>query len=697
MDNLEVQIVKVLSLIQNEKFDEARLVCKKILEIYPENSDLLNILGVIHFKMGNFDLAINSLKTCIKINPRKEAYYNNLGGVYKDQENYNEAIKNFNIAIDLNRNYFGAYNNKGIVLKNLGLIHEAEEAFIKAIKIKSDFAEAYNNYGILLKDQRRIKEALNNFDQAIYYNSKYAEAYNSKGVLLKDLGIFKDALESFNKAISIKKNYAEAYYNKALLYSNLNYFKNSKECFEQAYKLNNNLDLLLGDKFFFSLKFGDWDNYNKDKNEILKNIKTKKNYSISPFIILCISAYPLDQFKNNKNYCEKRFKKNNYNFSSILNKNQEKIKIVYLSPDFRNHAIGHLVYDLISQHDKNKFEIIGVYFGPKIADDLNKKFSLIFHKFFNATDYSDQEIVNLIRSLKVHIAVDLTGHTQSQRIGIFEKKCAPIQVNYLGYVGTMGSDFYDYIITDPFLVSEKNKKFFSEKLVYLPCFQSRKFENLQSHNLTKTNLGLPSDKIVFCCFNSSFKITPEVFEKWMKILKQVPNSILWLISDNETFSNNLKNESKKRGVKPERILFSKKVDYKDYLAMYQLADIFLDTFPFNAGATASNALWSGVPVITQSGDAFCSRMAGSLLTSLDLRELVTFNEDDYVQKGVELGTNLKKLNEIKIKLKKKVSKINFNNFLKHLEFAYQEMVRLKKLKLPTKLIDVTKKNFKIFS
>jgi len=693
MENLEKEITKVLGLIQNEKFNDAKSFCKKIIEEYPKNPDLLNLFGIIHFKMKNYEAAINSFKECIKINPKREGYYNNLGGVYKDKENYNEAIKNFNTAIDLNQNYFGAYNNKGLVLKKLGLISEAEEFFLKSIKIKPDFSEAYNNLGILLKEQKRIQEASYSFDNAIYYNSSYAEAYNNKGVLLKDLKIFKDAIECFDKAINIKKNYAEAYYNKALVYSNLNEFEISKACFEQAYKLNKDLDLLLGDKFFFGLKFGDWNNYSGDKNEILQNLKIKKNYSISPFIILNISDSSIVQFKNNKNYCETRFKKNNYNFTNIFKKNQKKIKVAYLSPDFRNHAVGYLVHDLIKHHDKSKFEIIGFYFGPKKKDDLNKKLSLIFDQFFNVTDYSDQKVADLIRSLKVHIAVDLTGHTRDQRMGIFERKCAPIQVNYLGYVGTIASDFYDYIVVDPFLVPKKNNKFFSEKLVYLPCFQSRKFESLATHNVTKADKGLPDNKIVFCCFNSSFKITPEIFDRWTQILKLVPNSILWLISDNEFFSNNLKKETKKRGLEVERIFFSKRTNYKDYLLMYKLADIFLDTFPFNAGATASNALWSGVPVITQSGDSFCSRMAGSLLTSLDLKELITFSEEEYVLKAIELGNSLQRLNEIKIKLKRNVSRVNFDKFLKHLEFSYEEMVRFKKLKISTKLIDATKESF----
>lgn len=693
MDNFEGQIVQVITLIKNEELSQAKLLCEKILKIYPEDSDLLNLFGVIHFKMKNYDISTKLFQKCIKINPKNEAYYNNLGNVYKDKENYNEALKNFNNAINLNKNYFGAYNNKGIVLKHLGLIREALEAFTLAIKVKPDFAEAYNNLGILLKDQKRTKEAFYNFDQAIYYNSSYAEAYNNKGVLFKDLGLFNDASQCFDKAITIKKNYAEAYYNKALTYSDFNDFENSKVCFEQAYKFNKDLDLLLGDKFFFDLRFGYWDNYNKEKNLILKNIKTKKNYSVSPFVIFCISDSSKIQFKNNKNYSEKRFKKNNYNFSNILEKKQKKIKIVYLSPDFRNHAVGYLVHDLIGMHDKNRFEIIGIYFGPKTTDDLNKKLSLMFDKFFNVIDYSDQEIVDLIRSLEVHIAVDLTGHTRGQRMGIFEKKCAPIQVNYLGYVGTLGCGFYDYIIVDPFLVSKKNNKFFSEKIVYLPCYQSRKLQSSISYNLTKAEKNLPNDKVVFCCFNNSFKITPEIFDKWMQILKLVTKSILWLISDSEIFSVNLKKEAKKRGVEPDRIFFSKKTNYNDYLSMYQLGDIFLDTFPFNAGATASNALWSGVPVITQSGESFCSRMAGSLLTNLDLKELVAFNEKEYVSKAVELGSNLEKLDKIKKKLKKNVSKINFNKFLKYLEFAYEEMVRLKKLNLSNKLIDVTKKSF----
>ena len=355
--------------------------------------------------------------------------------------------------------------------------------------------------------------------------------------------------------------------------------------------------------------------------------------------------------------------------------------------------MSYLLAKLFELHDKSKFEIIAFSFSPERDDEMSKRISNAFDQFIKVNFKTDKEISELSRELKIDIAIDLMCFTTNSRTGIFSEKCAPIQINYLGYPGTSGANFIDYIIADKNLIPKKNQKYYSENIIYLPnTYQVRdSTQKISNKIFTKDELGLPKNSFVFCCFNQNYKITPSVFDIWMRLLKKVEKSVLWLIKDNDVAAYNLKKEAEKRGVKSDRIIFAKHMPVPEHLARHKIADLFVDTFPYTAHTTCSDALWSGLPVITRTGQSFASRVAGSLLNAVNLKELITKTEKEYEDLILKLAKNPKQLKEIKNKLKKNRLKeplFNSKLYTKKIESAYKKVYERYNSNLPLKNIEI---------
>ena len=357
----------------------------------------------------------------------------------------------------------------------------------------------------------------------------------------------------------------------------------------------------------------------------------------------------------------------------------DRIRIAYVSADFREHAISALTAGMFESHDKSRFDVTAISLG---RDDNNSKMrerlKASFERFIDARSYSDDQIGNLIRLSEVDILIDLMGFTTDARTGIFARRAAPIQVNYLGYLGTMGAEYIDYIIADRIVIPETQYKFYTEKIVSLPnSFQpTDRQRTISDKGFTRAEVGLPQEGFVFCCFNTNYKITPDVFDIWMHILKQVHGSVLWLVAEGPTIERNLKDEAVARGVSGERLIFAQRMPLPEHQARVQLAGLFLDTWPYNAGATASDMLWSGLPVLTRIGDTFVGRMAASLLNAINLPELIATTPETYEQMAIELATHPEKLAAIKQKLaENRLTTPLFDTklFTKHIEAAYTKM------------------------
>ena len=438
--------------------------------------------------------------------------------------------------------------------------------------------------------------------------------------------------------------------------------------------------------FFNNNKICQWTNYNDDLKKIERNIinnKTNNDY-INPWKLLLYTDKINIIKKNTENY-NKQFNINKIRKNSFNYFNKEKILIAYYSADFRRHAISHLIANVLENHNKNKFEVLGFHFSPSKDDDMSDRVSKSFDKFFDVKTWTDLQIIEKSKSLEVDIAIDLMGHTFGNRLNIFTKRIAPLQINYLGNAGSVGR-FMDYIIADNNLILKKNEKFYSEKIIYMPdCYQPHDANKKINKNYDKKKYNLPEGKFIYCCLNGTYKITPKIFDCWMNILTRTNNTVLCLLESNNLSKKNILNEAIKRNVNEDRIIFTPLVDYENIFQRFNYCDLFLDTFPYGAHTTANEALSSGLPLLTMVGESFQSRVSFSLLNSLGMKDLITYNLKDYEDMAVNLAKNPEQLKKIKDRLcfaLKNSNTFNTKHYTENLEKAYIKIYDQFKKNLP---------------
>ena len=415
-------------------------------------------------------------------------------------------------------------------------------------------------------------------------------------------------------------------------------------------------------------------------SELLDQLILKINNNetvIAPFPLLPLIDNPQLFKKNSEIFSRKIYPKSNQ-FSKISSYNKhQKIRIGYFSGDFRNHPLAYLSAGLYETHDRDHFEIHAFSLGPDTNDEMNLRIKAGVDHFHNVQPMSHKEIVELARSLEIDIAVDLAGFTSGARTKIFAMSAAPIQLSYLGWLGTMGADYYDYLIADPVMIPKENQKYYVEKIVYLPSFQVNDSKDLPPDIvMTRKDAGLPEEGFVFCCFNNTYKFTPTTFDSWARILSEVDNSVLIVYTNNDLSKKNLTKEIEERGIAANRLIFGDSLDRPEYLARYRVADLFLDTQPYNAGTTASDALKMGLPILTLKGQSYQSRMGASILNAVSLPELITNTPEEYESLAIQLGNDPEKMQAIKDKLANNLSSaplFDTKRFTKNIEAAYNEM------------------------
>ena len=420
-----------------------------------------------------------------------------------------------------------------------------------------------------------------------------------------------------------------------------------------------------------------WNNINQELDTLLNKIESHEKVSI-PFVLLSLVDNLEAHKKAAEIYVEDKYPSNHTLGQIKQYPKHQKIRLGYFSADFHNHATMYLINDLFKFHDRKNFELYAFSFGPDIEDDHRKLARSFFSQFIDVNNKSDSEVALTARQLEIDIAIDLKGYTKDLRTGIFSYRAAPIQVNYLGYPGTMGASYMDYIIADSVLIPESSQQYYSEKIAYLPnSYQANVKDIVISDKVfTRKDMGLPQDVFVFCSFNNNYKITPETFNSWMRILQAVKDSVLWIFKENDFAVENLKKEAELRGVDSSRLYFASRLPVKEHLKRIQMADLFLDTFPYNAHTTASDALRVGLPIVTLSGQSFASRGTASLLSALKLSELITFCQSNYEALAIEIAINPEKLKIIKYQLigNLKTSPLyNSELFTQNIECIYQEM------------------------
>jgi protein O-GlcNAc transferase len=691
---MRLKFQKALNFFQKGQLVQAEKLCTEIEKENSKDINNLNLLSIILFKKKKFNDAIKIIQKSLKINPNQAESNNNLGLMLMNKSNINEAIYCFTKAIELKKNFADAYNNLGIAYKDLGNLDSAINSWKKLIEIQPTSFQAYNNIGnIYLEDNKNIL-AIKYYDKAITLEKNFYLAYFNRGNALQNLGKLNASLDSFSEAIKLNPKYSDAYYNRGnsfKLMGKLNYALND---YVFAYKLNPSLKNLFGNIFDTKNNLCDWENYNESLSYLKKQINDNKNV-MSPFTSLSVFNSTKIQNKVAKIHLSSdfgnKFKNKNINFFNE-NKDNKKIKIGYFSSDFKKHAMSHLLSGMFEVHDKSNFEVYGFLLTQIEKDEMTNRIANSFDHFIDVSNKTNKEISELSRSLKIDIAIDLMGYTKSNRFEIFLEKCAPIQINYLGYSATSGSRMLDYIIADKTLINDDNKNDYSEKIIYMPdTFMPNNFKDIKlKKDLKRKDFGLSENSFVFCCFNKQYKFTPYIFDVWMDLLNRIEKSSLWLLVNNNQTIKNLKKEALKRNINPNRLIFAQGLPLQQHLSRHVMADLFLDTFPYGAHTTCGDSLWSGLPVLTLKGNTFASRVSSSLLNAINLNELIANSVDEYKSIAIDLAKNPQKLYAIKRKLiinKNKSPLFDTKNYTKNLEAAYKLIYKRNNEKKP--VADVT--------
>lgn len=659
-----------LSLESIKAYDEAIKLDDNYHQAWSNKSLPLN-------KLGRHLEALNACDRAINLSPNfVDAWYNKANTLCS-LKNYEEAIKCFDKTLTLKTDHIDALCNKGVALNELKNYDQALSYFDKALALNPTYTAAWCNKGISLNELRQFDEALVHYDRTLNLDPNFVEVLNNKGSTLQELKHYHEAIINFDQALSLKPDFAEAYYNKGNTFLELKRYDEAIIHYEKAARLKPSIDWILGDQLHIKMRICDWSLFSDSLDDISPKV-LKNERAIQPFPLLSLIDDAALHQKASEIYVNAKFPENLFLGPIAKYSKKQKIRIGYFSPDFRNHAVSFLIAELFELHDRNRFEVyaFSLMRAPQ-GDEMNIRHRRNFDTFLDVEDMSDREVAQLARKLEIDIAIDLCGLTQYSRTGIFAFRAAPLQLSYLGYLSTMGAGYYDYLLADETIIPKHAQKSYSEKIVYLPSYQvNDRKRKIADKLFTRQELGMPEKGFVFCCFNNSYKILPKTFDSWMRILNAVNDSVLFLYAENQWAEENLKSEAEVRGIDRARLVFGVSIPTDQYLARYRTCDLFLDTFPYNAGTTASDALWVGLPLITLQGKSFLSRVAASLLSAVGLPELITISQEQYEALAIDLALNPSKLADIKLKLaNNRLTMPLFDTplFTQNLETAYTKM------------------------
>jgi protein O-GlcNAc transferase len=475
---------------------------------------------------------------------------------------------------------FDALHMLGIVCSSTGKIQEADGLFRAALSIDPGFPPCHVNYGFCLLKQKQFNEAVESFDKALALFPHFAEAWLGRGNALRELKRGEDALAAYAKAIALKPNLAEAYAGRGKVLSELKRHDEAIAAYDKALSCNPNLEFVAGERLHWKMRLCDWSNFGSEREALVASVRGKKPYA-QPFAFLSISSSPEEQLECAKLWISEKYQASARPIWDGEIYNHDRIRVAYISADFRQHPVAVLIAGLIEGHSREGFDVTGISLRPEEASEMGQRMKRAFDRFIDASVMTNQDIARLIRQLEIDIAIDLMGFTEGSRTEILAQRAAPIQVNYLGFPGTMGANYIDYLIADHVVIPHHQQKFYSEKIIYMPdSFQANdRGRPLSSNTFTRQQLGLPAEAFVFCCFNNNYKITPAVFDVWMRTLNRVRGSVLWLVASDKPVQKNLRTEAAARGVHPGRLIFAERVPYAEYLSRLSAADLFLDTAP----------------------------------------------------------------------------------------------------------------------
>jgi len=693
------------------RFAEALEIFDRTLAIRPGDPRGLYNRGLALANLNHFEAALTSYDSAISRQPDFAFAWINRGIALGKLKRFGEAIESYDRALELQPELSQAMENRGAALLSLGRVEDALatydkmlatepgnaavwnirgfilhaqiqfekalEAFDRAIVLRPNFTDALRNRGDVLRSLKRFDEALTSYDRAIALDPENAAAWNQRGVLLGEMNRLEDALASYDKSLALKPDYTDALINRASLqWSKMGRrYDEATRDLERALALDPQHAYARGELLHIRMQVADWRDFQRETAQIDQDVR-EGHLAIQPFVYQAISDSAADLAA-----CSRRFAKL---YPAVpcppisRSRNHDRIRIGYLSADFREQATAYLTVGLYEMHDRQRFEIIAFDNGANDDSAIRARLENAFDKIVAISHQPDHVAADRIRAEEIDILVNLNGYFGSHRTGIFAHKPAPVQVNFLGFPATLGAPYMDYILADRVVIPEEERCHYSEQVVYLPdCYQVNDSRRPIAEDIpARAGNGLPEKAFIFCNFNQSYKFTPAMFETWMRILKQVPDSVLWLLDDLPEFRDNLRRAAQLHDVVGARLLFAPRVAVEKHLARLRLADLFLDSLPYNAHTTASDALWAGLPLLTCRGTTFPGRVAASLLGAAGLCELVTETPADYERLAVALARDTERLGAIRQKLHQNrlnCALFDTDRFRRHIEACYTIM------------------------
>jgi predicted O-linked N-acetylglucosamine transferase (SPINDLY family) len=660
------------------RFEEALESYEQALRVAPDDTETLNNRGVALHALRRFDEAIASYQRALKVKPSYADALYNKGISLHELKRYEEALASYEQALTLRPDYCDALIVHGNTLQELKRYGEALSSYEQALSVQPDHVGVLNNRGNSQKELKRYEEALASYERALTIRPDYFDALNNRGTVLQELRCFEEALADYERALVARPDSAEVLYNRGGVLCELKRYDEALVSYDRAQTIMPDQKFLAGNRFSTKMFLCDWNNFTNECEYLVTAVQAGRPV-VPPFTLLAIPSSVEDHLKCAQIFSAYKHPDSAERIWRGERYSHDRIRVAYISADFRDHPVAHLLAELFERHDRARFETIAISLGLDDQSEMRTRLKGVFERFIDVRNKSDAEVAGLMRELEVDIAVDLMGFTAGARPAILAFRAAPIQVNYLSYPGIVGTDFIDYILADRFVIPEEQRELFSEPVVYLPdTYLGYDTKRKISERIpARAELGLPETGFVFCAYNNSYKIMPAVFDIWMRLLRAIEDSVLWLTSTSAGTETNLRREAAARDIDPSRLIFASYMPrVEDHLARYRAADLFLDTLPFNAQTTACDALWVGLPMVTRLGETFVGRVAASVLSAVGLPELITHSAEEYEALALKLARNPALLGEIKAKLKRnRASYPLFDSarFTRHIEAAYTTM------------------------
>ena len=660
-----------------DRHDEAAASFERALALQPEFPEASHRLGASLLRLGRYDAALASFDGELAAQPTHVDGHSRRGVALAHLGRHAEALAAFDTALALRPGDLDILGNRGNMLRGLQRHDEALRCFDAILARSPDAPDTLRNRGSTLADLGRCEEAIACFDRVLALKPDLAEAHYNRANALRRIGRIDEAIAGFDRALALAPTYVDAWHNRGSAFELAGRFDEAIASYERALALRPDHPFTAGQCAFCLLNINDWPRAHALKRALDARLDAGSG-DVEPFVLVAFGDEPAAQLARTRGYVRRRFPREASPPQRPSPASPGKIRVAYLSSDFRRHPTSYLIAELFERHDRDRFEIIGISFGPDDGSAIRARIVKSFDRFADARAIADAQVAAQMAGMGIDIAVDLNGYIASNRMGILAHRPAPLQVSYLGYPATTAAPYIDYVIGDRFVTPLTDAAFYTERIVQLPdSYQvndSTRAIGLQVPS--RAEAGLPRDGFVFCCFNNNYKITPPIFDVWMRLLGAIDAGVLWLLASSETAKTNLRHAARARGIADERLVFAARVKPEDHLARHRLADLFLDTLPFNAHTTASDALWAGLPLITCMGSTFAGRVGASLLHAAGLPELVTTSLEDYETLARKLASDPAMLAATRAKLGSNRSTcplFDTRRFARHIEAAFAGM------------------------